>query len=236
MRRWAIVWQDITLSFCYGRPCGTLSVKARFPRICASDGRYSFTDVINHVCGVCHDFYRQALLTEGDEPLPPEKIEKFVQRIEDIHLKAQPHLLNVVNCMSPRHHVEFFAVTVYTSHAACHLLKTAIQVPEPEHHSDYDRITYKITEMCVGIVESFMLLRQFSILTSLYWSLVQATITAAKFLLIGGRATDRSAWNPLVRSLMVSLRSSCDETTSIRNGFTANLSKLVAELSLLLGN
>ncbi|RDW91540.1 hypothetical protein BP5796_02705 [Coleophoma crateriformis] len=232
---WAIVWQDISLSFCYGRPCGSLSVKARFPPTLDPNGRYGFIDVINRICGTCHDFYRQTLLAEEDVPLSQDIVENFVEKFEKIHQKAQPHLLDVVNCLSPRHHVEFFVVTVYKTHAACRLLKTLIQAPEAENRNGYDRIMDKITVLSVETVEAFMLLRQFSILTSLYWSLVQATITAAKFLLTRSRGADKPAWDSLVGSLMVSLRSSCDETTSIRNGFTANLSKLVAELSILVG-
>jgi len=208
-------------------------VKARLPPIDANS-KYTFTDVIDRICNVCLDFFRQRLLTEEvDNALFREIAYRLVRQIEDIPLKAQPHLLSTANCLNVQQHVEYFAVIIYINHSAAHILQSTL--PEPSQDDDDEhQISDVIVEKSMAIVEAFLRLRQLSILSSHYWSLLQASVTAAKTLMTRGRTADRPKMGHLVKALIVSLKSSCNETISVVNGFSTSLSQTVADLTMIL--
>jgi hypothetical protein len=208
-------------------------VKARLPPI-EANGKYTFTDVIDRICNVCLGFFRQRLLTEEvDNALFREIAYRMVRQIEDIPLKAQPHLLSTANCLNVQQHVEYFAAIIYINHSAAHILQSTL--PEPsQDHDDEHQISDVIVEKSMAIVEAFLRLRQLSILSSHYWSLLQASVTAAKTLMTRGRTADRPKMGHLVKALIVSLKSSCNETISVVNGFSTSLSQTVADLTMIL--
>jgi hypothetical protein len=232
------VWQDTILTLCYDRPSGILSVKSRLPPILDPNGCYSYTDIIDRVCSICLDFCRQKLFAEDDEPISSENALQLVRKIEEIPAKAQPHLLSTVNCFTIRQHVEYYVVVIYVNHGSASILQSTL--PEASIGHSQDEVKRQICETSMSksasVVEDFIKLRQVSILSSHYWSLLQASVTAVKFIASRVHADDGSKASSLVKALITSLYSSCDETISVVNGFSTSLSQTVADLTVILEN
>ena len=223
------------LALCYGRPSGTLSVKTQLPPVLEPSGYYTFTDVIHRVCSVCLGFLRHRLWTEeSDEHQSYRYANQLLQKIEDILLEAQPHLRSTVNCLTVQQHVEYFAVAIYKNHAAAQILMLTLQDSLGEHHANEHQISDLLFNKTVAIVEAYLRLRQLSTLSSHYWPLLQASVSAAKFLVTRTSATERSRMYPLVKALIASLKSSCDEAIGVVNGFSTSLSQIVGDLTMLL--
>ena len=161
------------LALCYNRPSGTLSVKTRVPPVLELNGYYTFTDVINRVCSVCLGFLCHRLwIEECDELQPYEYAYQLVQKIEDIPLKAQPHLRWTASCLTVQQHVEYFAVAIYQNHAAGQILKLTLQESPAKDHASEHHVSDLLFEKSVAILEAYLRLRQLSTLSSHYWSLL----------------------------------------------------------------
>jgi hypothetical protein len=176
------VWQDTILTLCYDRPSGILSVKSRLQPILDPNGCYSYTDIIDRVCSICLDFCQQKLFA----------------------VNAQPHLLSTANCFTVRQHVEYYVVVIYVNHGSASILQSTL--PEASIGHSQDEVKRQICETSMSksasVVEAFIKLRQVSILSSHYWSLLQASVTAAKFIASRVHADDGSKASSLVKALI----------------------------------
>jgi hypothetical protein len=157
-----------------------------------------------------------------------------VQNIKDILLKAQPYLRSAASCLTVQQHVEYFAVVIYKNYAAGQILKLTLQESLVEDHANKQQISGLLFERSVAIVKAYLRLRQLSTLSSHYWSLLQASVSTARFLVTRTSATERSKMHPLVKALIASLKSSRDEALTVVNGFSTSLSQIVDDLILLL--
>ena len=104
-------------------------MKSRLPPNLDLNGCYSYTDIIDRVCSVCLDFCRQKLFVEDDEAVSPQNALRLVRKIEEIPVKAQPHILSTVNCFTVRQHVEYYVVMIYIDHGSASILQSTLQDP-----------------------------------------------------------------------------------------------------------
>lgn len=223
------------LALCYGHPSGTLSVKSQIPPVLDPNGHCTFTDVIHRVCSFSLRFLRHRLWAEEfDQPQSYEYAYQIVQNIEDILLKAQPHLRSTASCLTVKQHIEYFAASIYKNHASAQILKLALEDSLADDHANEHRISALLFEKSVAIVEAYLRLRQLSTLSSNYWSLLQASVSAAKFLVTRTSSTERERMYPLVKALIASLKSSCHRGISVMNSFSTSLSQIVGDLIILL--
>ncbi|CZR53890.1 uncharacterized protein PAC_03772 [Phialocephala subalpina] len=229
---WTVVWQDMIFALCYNHPSGTLSVKTVTPPLKDPSGIHTFTEVIIQLCSISLRFLRHQVLS--DSPLSLSDVQSLVQKIELVYNAAQPHLVDVSNCITLRDHVEYWALRIYINHATAQiLLKDSNSPPSSE-------VSAIVVEKSQDILEAFLKLRQFSILTSHSWPILQSCVLAARFLMTRGVTGSVGDDNPrgkteaLVKALLINLRSSCGENLSMANGFSTGLSQTVGELEVLL--
>lgn len=229
---WTVVWQDMIFALCYNYPSGTLSVKTATPPLKDHNGIYTFTEVINQLCSTGLQFLRHQLMS--DSPLSLEDVQSLVKKMEIVYNAAQPHLIDLSNCITLRDHVEYWALRIYINHVTAQIL---LKDPNSPLTSEVSSI---VAEKSEDILEAFLKLRQFSILTSHYWPILQSCVLAARFLMTRGvtgsvgKDNLRGKVEALVKALLLSLRSSCGENTSMANGFSMGLSQTVGELEVLL--
>lgn len=227
-----MVWQDAFLAFCYDRPCGTTSVRVPLPPTSGPNGQYTYVDVVSHVCDVVQDFCRRRTLSDESDALSYDVINAMISRIQEIPHRCQPHLQAFENCINLQQYLEYLAVTIYLNHATsqlcCSVLRSSSDV-KPAHEKVVSELAYK---GCVAVLEAYLKLRQVSILTSHYWSLLHAAVKSTEYL--ASRLHDDAATTTLVNRLIRSLRCSCDDNVSTKSSFSIILSRTIKDLTSLL--
>lgn len=173
------------------------------------------------------------MIDQSDNGLPREVVDRLVRRIEEDSQQAQPHLLFATNCLTLRHHIEYFAVVIYKNSVLSHIYQS-VQRDLNEDHNVQHQLSSLAADKCVIVIEAFLKLRQLSTLSSHFWSLIHFAVISAKFLSTQYNASQDSKAVALAKALILSLKSSCDETVGVINGFSTSLSQTVLELNALL--
>jgi hypothetical protein len=226
------VWQDSFLALCYNQPPGTTSVRVPFPPESGPSGQYTYMDVLSHVCDVIQDFCRQRTLLDEDVALPYSVILDLANRVQEIPHKAQPHLQAFENCINLQQYSEYLVTRIYVNHATSQLFLSVLRSSSPnEIHRE--KLVSLTSDGCVAVLEAYLKLRQVSVLTSHYWSLLHCAVKSTEYLASWRR--DDPTTTALAKRFVRSLECSCDDNVNTKSSFSTTLSQIIKDLKALLG-